>query len=800
MDTLYSYNDWRDYALIHERKSQWTDENGRNTPAYNHKYYEEHREEIIKRVTENRRNSRTSNRTDYEKNGYDWKNKNARGKAYANDDERRKTYLDLANDNAFSDNEDEDSLWKDADDSLKGNKEYSEDVLENIRKNNENARNNIRKLQETVQNYVKANSEKLTTDQIAKLYQDLEQQTALERKRVIDISSKEGKAYVDGLLKGGGKSSKPSGSVSTESSSKSSKSSSKSSSSTSSKSSSQSSKTSPSSQPTSVTAEPAGSSDPTKDTGKKDKKKTAIDELVDKYGDLTPEERKKMKHSEEYTYNDWRYYLQHKESKWEWKDGKNSSEYNHWYYLTHPEKWGKAIGDAAKSVKKAYDDWGTKPRVMDDGRVLMPDGTYRSKEWYDSHYDEDGNEISTPKSEKKSDVAVSVNLPNPSTASSSDDDYYVDDKGMYRTKDAAYYQKEAEEEKRKKEEEEERKNRNSRNVATAVKVMDYMSHSEDYAYNDWRYYLQHRAEKGKSKYDWSSGKNPPDYNHDYWEKNKEEILAQRAKKAGKSVSDVEKENVRDFGGKGVGYKSRSKDGKSYEDRDDWSSELSDDEKKNIEAHNKQIDENIANLKKTVEDYIAANKDKLGEEGIKKLRDNLQAQIDIANEQRISTKNSDDRDYIMGLRKQSESGSSSDSDSSTGSSSGSRSSSKSSSSSSKPAKDKTPKGSEAAKSVSAEQQRKEQQASRKANNADQAAMKSTVDSYKNDKSRIKNEDGAAQDFGEFLAEFGENGGSNLSGQAAIDAWVGFRKELGLSTTQRQIERQSRILGDRMTRNE
>lgn len=31
-----------------------------------------------------------------------------------------------------------------------------------------------------------------------------------------------------------------------------------------------------------------------------------------------------------------------------------------------------------------------------------------------------------------------------------------------------------------------------------------------YNENDWRNYLEH-----SSKYDWSTGKNPPDYNHDY---------------------------------------------------------------------------------------------------------------------------------------------------------------------------------------------------------------------------------------------------------------------------------------------
>lgn len=156
---------------------------------------------------------------------------------------------------------------------------------------------------------------------------------------------------------------------------------------------------------------------------------------------------------------------------------------------------------------------------------------------------------------------------------------------------------------------------------------------EMYSVNDWRDYLEH-------KYDWSTGKNPPDYNHDYYEKNKERILANRKGNGG----------VRDFGGSGVGYKSRSKDGSSYEDMDDWDSELTDEERKNIDAHNKQVEANIAQLTKTVNDYINANKDKLSPEQIKKLQSDLNTQTEIAREQMISTKNSSDKAYIMDLRK------------------------------------------------------------------------------------------------------------------------------------------------------
>lgn len=154
--------------------------------------------------------------------------------------------------------------------------------------------------------------------------------------------------------------------------------------------------------------------------------------------------------------------------------------------------------------------------------------------------------------------------------------------------------------------------------------------------NDWRYYLAHA--ESRSKYDWSTGKNPPDYNHDYWEKNKEKILAQRKAKNGGVRSDFE-----------VGYKAKTDDGKSYNNDTDWSDELTDEELKNIELHNAQVEKNIADITKTVNDYLRDHPD-LPHDKVSNLKRSLQTQIEIAREQMISTRNGDDYNYIMGLRK------------------------------------------------------------------------------------------------------------------------------------------------------
>lgn len=161
-----------------------------------------------------------------------------------------------------------------------------------------------------------------------------------------------------------------------------------------------------------------------------------------------------------------------------------------------------------------------------------------------------------------------------------------------------------------------------------------------YSYNDWRDYLAH-ADERKSKYDWSTGTNPPDYNHDYYEEHKDEILRKRKNKRGA---------VRDFDGAGVGYKAKTEDGSSYENDSDWSDELTSEEMRNIQAHNEQVEKNIAELTKTVNDYISANKGKLSNDQVAKLKKDLATQTEIAREQMISTKNSDDYNYIMGLRK------------------------------------------------------------------------------------------------------------------------------------------------------
>lgn len=203
---MYSTNDWRDYLQHNWGTSAKMKEAEKK---YNAEYYQKHRDEILaERKKEARRNSYENE--EGENGGWDYTKKDGASRSwdkdYANDEEKKKELMRLANEDAFTDTLTEHDVLNEAEDNLKKSKDYSPEVLENVRKNNQAVRDNITNLMKTVQDYVKKNGDKLSSDQIAKLYKDMDHQVSLEEKRVIDVGSKEGKAYINSL--GSGKSSK----------------------------------------------------------------------------------------------------------------------------------------------------------------------------------------------------------------------------------------------------------------------------------------------------------------------------------------------------------------------------------------------------------------------------------------------------------------------------------------------------------------------------------------------------------------------------------------------------------------
>lgn len=181
---VYGYNDWRDYQRL-EHAWGTSPKMKAKEKAYNAEYYQEHRDEILAKLKEKKRNS------------YDYKDAESTDDYEMYDKQDKDTLLDTARNKGLTDSMSEMDVFADADEALK-NANLPADVLENIRKNNENVRNNIAKLYETVENYVAKNADKLSRDDIAKMYNDATKQASLELKRVIDVSSAEGKEYVSG--------------------------------------------------------------------------------------------------------------------------------------------------------------------------------------------------------------------------------------------------------------------------------------------------------------------------------------------------------------------------------------------------------------------------------------------------------------------------------------------------------------------------------------------------------------------------------------------------------------------------
>lgn len=210
-----------------------------------------------------------------------------------------------------------------------------------------------------------------------------------------------------------------------------------------------------------------------------------------------------------------------------------------------------------------------------------------------------------------------------------------------------------------------------------------------YSENDWWSFLAH-SHSASLAHSW--GKKPEqkaaekEYNHEYYEKNKEKILAARKKHGDKDFEGRKIESQDDI-------KSRM---------DDETSELEELMKKNAEAggysdevmenirqHNQNILDNIKALTDKVNGYINDNPN-MSDEQKSELLKSLQTQIDKAREQTIDLSKESSHDYLKELG--AERGSSSPSKSkSESSSSSSNSNSSSNSSDDKAEEEKKPVG-------------------------------------------------------------------------------------------------------------
>lgn len=203
-----------------------------------------------------------------------------------------------------------------------------------------------------------------------------------------------------------------------------------------------------------------------------------------------------------YSTNDYRNYLQH--AQWKWPGGKNSSEYNKWYY----ENVTKVKNGAQNLAKDVAEDWnnrGNKVIVIDEDTVQMPDGTYRGREWYEAHKDD----YDKPKEEKEqeTDTEPAIVIKN----GGSDDNWHYDDKGIARSNDDEYRHQQARKAYAEKEKRKRTRSKQANTIGKTVLLADrYITHSE-YSANDFRMYqenyLCHHGRLGQRK----GVKNGPPY-------------------------------------------------------------------------------------------------------------------------------------------------------------------------------------------------------------------------------------------------------------------------------------------------
>lgn len=189
----------------------------------------------------------------------------------------------------------------------------------------------------------------------------------------------------------------------------------------------------------------------------------------------------------------------------------------------------------------------------------------------------------------------------------------------------------------------------------------------EFSPNDWWLYLAHSW--GKSPDQKAKEK---EYNHEYYEKNKERILAARKKHGDKDHEGRKIENQDDI-------KSRMDDEQSeLEELMKLNGEAggySDEVMENIRQHNQNILDNIKALSGKVNGYISDHPEMSAEQKSEMLK-NLQDQINKARDQAIDLRKESSHDYLKELgAERSSSGSSKSSKSSESSSSSTPSESK-----------------------------------------------------------------------------------------------------------------------------
>lgn len=169
-----------------------------------------------------------------------------------------------------------------------------------------------------------------------------------------------------------------------------------------------------------------------------------------------------------------------------------------------------------------------------------------------------------------------------------------------------------------------------------------------YSENDWRSYSEARS-GFMLAHSW--GKKPEqkarekEYNHDYYERNKELILARRKKHGDKDHTSkaIKDEDDSD---------QRAKDNQTeVEELIRINAEIGGyppEVMENIKKHNQNVIDNINAITKHVNDYLRANAGKLSSDEITKIRANLQSQVDKQRDMMLDLRKESTRGYLEDL--------------------------------------------------------------------------------------------------------------------------------------------------------
>lgn len=169
-----------------------------------------------------------------------------------------------------------------------------------------------------------------------------------------------------------------------------------------------------------------------------------------------------------------------------------------------------------------------------------------------------------------------------------------------------------------------------------------------YSENDWRSYSEARA-GFMLAHSW--GKKPEqkakekEYNHEYYEKNKERLLARRKKHGDKDHTSEAITSEEDSDKRAADNQTEVEElMRINAEIGGYPPEVME----NIKKHNQNVIDNINAITKHVNDYLRANAGKLSSDEITKIRANLQSQVDKQRDMMLDLRKESTRGYLEDL--------------------------------------------------------------------------------------------------------------------------------------------------------